>query len=991
MDDLLTPVSTTYLKPRNEPEPLFTEVKPASTASTQKKPPSISDKSTADEIIDALKSQPDYDTLISILNFLNNLKSASSNFSFSTPSPKSASIIHLLVSEIASNYWTLLLEGDIEDDTKGKTELPRDADLFLGCLRSLTGLNAVITQLRVLIQESRLGGKEERRADLSINTGILLSILSSILGSAQSISTIWSTSIKGISSVALQRVQCQKLVSILSNSQIVSIAAEALEVMGRDKVDDGVHWIADGLKYSTWMGNAIVSWVHSSPEPDGMAFACELFQKSLSLHHSETLIRIAINGLLLSKRNSISTFIQLALSQHRTSKKVFHILLQHLSQKYLNRLSLEDTHPDDKVSAVAGLLTEVALNDETKRDVLISWCASSSGAGVGDGVGIRRAVVAALARDREAITTVLEKSIAQFGDELYIRHSAMLQQDAHTQILLLAAGYVHRVSPMKLTLLMRLGTYMNTISNRIGSTQPRAQFLGLVVGESLSALIDDKKQRLDFKMEQTETEEAQQLKNLTKVSDPVGPIDPILFDHAIETVPQKRKPSTPSEALQKKAKQKKKPVVSEPKPKAIIEEIESSEEDDDLAPYSKDSDPEDSDDDATLVQRNKPKPPVYIRDLISYFRDSESYDKQLLSLQTAPILIRRKANYGTEVSFHADELAGLLVGIQDKFEIENFDDLRLHSMLALVVSQPKTMAPWFARTFFEGDYSLHQRTSILVTLGLSARELAGFEVSQYQSAAAFPSKRLPEKMEQLYIGSGNDSSSLLSSQLKALPSTALENISQSLTSSFLAPLAAEAADANTGPDILKLQSFTARYKSKSSSKPRMRAIPNTTAALLATSFFSPLTAHFQVALRSAKPIILNHALLALYLQTLGVVVHAAGPSTLSLPQLTAELWDLLLGVRVHVFGDLGAMKGWLVAMASLLEVNGGDMRRLCETQGREVIETREWVAMVFEKTRGEDGGEENEVKMLAAGVLIRLGEAIERYQALLMGDLVGFQ
>ncbi|SCO79437.1 related to TEL2 Protein involved in controlling telomere length and position effect [Fusarium oxysporum] len=988
MDDLLTPVSTTYLKPRNEPEPLFTEVKPAS---TQKKPASISDKSTPDEIIDALKSQPDYDTLISVLNFLNNPKSASSNFSFSTPNPKTASIIHLLVSEIASNYWTLLLEGNIEDDAKGKTELPRDADLFLGCLRSLTGLNAVITQLRVLIQESRLGGKEEKRVDLSINAGILLSILSSIIGSARSIPTMWSSSTKGISNAALQRVQCQKLASILTNGQIVSIAAEALEAMGRDQVDDGVHWIADGLRYSRWVGNAIVSWVHSSPEPDGMTFACELFQKSLSLHHSETLIKIAIDGLLLSKRNSISTFIQLALSQHRTSKKVFHILLQHLSQKYLNRLSLEDTHPDDKVSAVARLLMEVALNDETRRDVLINWCASSSGAGVGDGVGIRRAVVAALAQDREAITAVLEKSIAQFGDELYIRHSAMLQQDAHAQILLLAAGYVHRVSPMKLTLLMRVGTYMNTISNRIGSTQPRAQFLGLVVGESLSALIDDKKQRLDFKMEQTETEEAQQLKSLTKVSDRVGPIDPILFDHAIETVPQKRKPSTPSEALQKKAKQKKKPVVTEAKPKAIIEEIDSSEEDDDLAPYSKDSDPEDSDDDATLVQRNKPKPPVYIRDLISYFRDSESYDKQLLALQTAPILIRRKANYGTEVSFHADELAGLLVGIQDKFEIENFDDLRLHGMVALVVSQPKTMAPWFARTFFEGDYSLHQRTSILVTLGLSARELAGFEVSQYQSAAAFPSKRLPEKMEQLYIGSGNDSSTLPSSQLKALPSTALENISQSLTSSFLAPLAAEAADANTGPDILKLQSFTARYKSKSSSKPRMRAIPNTTAALLATSFFSPLTAHFQVALRSAKPIILNHALLALYLQTLGIVVHAAGPSTLSLPQLTAELWDLLLGVRVHVFGDLGAMKGWLVAMASLLEVNGGSMRRLCETQGREVMETREWVAMVFEKTRGEDGGEENEVKMLAAGVLIRLGEAIERYQALLMGDLVGFQ
>lgn len=536
---------------------------------------------------------------------------------------------------------------------------------------------------------------------------------------------------------------------------------------------------------------------------------------------------------------------------------------------------------------------------------------------------------------------------------------------------------------------------MTTISNRIGSSQARAQFLGLVVGESLSALIDDNKKRLDFKMEETETEEAQQLKSLTKVSDAIEPIEPILSDPATETLTQSRKSTTKPKPLQKKQKQKKKkPLIAEVKPKAIIEEIGSSdEEDDDLAPYSKDSDPEDSDDDATLVERNRPKPPVYIRDLITFFRDSESYDKQKLALQTAPVLIRRKANYGTEVSYHADELAGLLVGIQDKFEMDDFQDLRLQGMVALVVSQPKTMAPWFARTFFEGDYSLSQRTSILITIGLSARELAGFEVSQYQSAAAFPSKRLPEKMEQLYLepASNSNTNVLPASQLKALPPNALDSISQSLTSSFLAPLAAEAADANTGPDILKLQSFTARYKSKTKFKPRVRAIPNTTAALLASSFFSPLTAHFQVALRSAKPIILNPALLALYLQALGIIVHAAGPSTLSLPQLTAELWDLLLGVRVHVLGDLGAMKGWLVAMASLLEVNGGDMRRLCEVQGREVMETREWVAMVFERTRGEDGGEENEVKMLAAGVLIKLGEAIEKYQALLMGDMIGFQ
>lgn len=563
-------------------------------------------------------------------------------------------------------------------------------------------------------------------------------------------------------------------------------------------------------------------------------------------------------------------------------------------------------------------------------------------------------------------------------------------------MLLLSAGYISRLSPIRLRIIVRSGSYLSAISNRIASTQARARFLGLVVGESLSTLMDDKTQKLDFHMDETETEEAKWLKSLTGVFDEVGSIEPILKTETSGLPPVRREnrpPQKPTQKQKPKPKSKSEPSISTIKPIAIIEEIDSSDDsEEDLVPYAKDSDPEDSDDDATLVQRNKPKAPVYIRDLILYLRDTESFDKQNLALQSAPVLIRRKANFGTEVSSHAEELAGLFVGLQDKFDIDEFNDLKLQGMMALIVAQPKSMAPWFSRTFFEGDYSLSQRTQVLVAIGLSARELAGFETSEYQSSASFPSKRLPEKIEQLYLGSTtNQSQANPSSRLKALPSTALDTITQSLTSSFLEPLAAKAADATTGPDILKLSTFTARYKSKTNkAKPRVRSIPNTTAALIADSFFYPLTAHFQVALRSSKPVILNPALLALYLQTLGVIIHAAGPSTLSLPQLTSELWNLLLAVRTHTQDDMGALKGWLVAMASLLEVNDGNMRRLCETQGREVVETREWASAVFNRIRGEDGGEENEVKMLSAGVLIKLGEAIEKYQALLMGNMIGF-
>lgn len=277
MDDLLTPVSTTYLKPRIEPQQLLTEVKP------DIQHEKITSISTPDEALDALKSQPDYDTLVTVLKFLNDDRPTSDGFSFQTPNPKSAAIVHLLVSEIAPNYYTLLVEGAAEHD--GSEEQPH-VELLLRCLRSSTGLNATMTQIRAHIQEARLGGKEEKRIDIALNLGILLDMTASLLRGLESIRAIWASSVKQLTNADLQRVQSQKLGSLLTNGQIVSVSAEALEIVGRDRVRDDSRWIADGLAYSRWIGNSIVSWVKSSPVDEEATFCADVFQKSLSLHHS---------------------------------------------------------------------------------------------------------------------------------------------------------------------------------------------------------------------------------------------------------------------------------------------------------------------------------------------------------------------------------------------------------------------------------------------------------------------------------------------------------------------------------------------------------------------------------------------------------------------------------------------------------------------------------------------------------------------------------
>lgn len=983
MDDFLTPVSTTYLKSKDEVAPVDTrqpaaKIKPAATVVT-----------SLEEAIDTLKNQPDYDTLTSTLRFLCDKAESVAG----KPSPQTAAVVHLLVTEITPNYWTLLLESCPASAGNGPPLPDSDVGLLLRCLSSVTGLNAVLAHIKALITEFQHRRQDVSSQDIRLHLQIFLDLTAAILAGPESVHEIWTVSVQKLADAALRKMQSQTFNALIASSRVLSVASEASAFLGSDNIKPGTKFIADGAEYTKWLALNIASWAKKASTELDFRSCSEVLQRSLSLGYQNALIKSLIDQLLLQSGANPDLFTQVCLHQPATAKKFMQNLLDYLAQKFLGSVSLQDASENQQVASVAGIISKVVHDDQTRKSFLISWCTSSSGAGLGDDIGIRRAVLAALASDREAISSVLEKSLNQFGDQLYIKHAAILQQEVHTQILLLAAGYVSRLAPIRLTMLVRSGAYMSGISNRIASTQERTRILGMVVGEALSTLVDKGKNKLDFHMDEMETGEIEALKSLTSISDSVSSFE------SLQMPVQRRETSVssvPFQGQKHQAKPKRKPAVKASTatnlPKAIIEEIDSSDDDDELVPYAKGSDPEDSDDDAELVQRNKPKPPVYVRDLISYFRDAENYDKQKLALQTAPTLVRRKANYGTEVKDHAVELAEILVGLQDKFELEDFSEIQLEGMVALIVAQPQSMAPWFSRTFFEGDYSLSQRTAILISIGLAAREIAGFDTGTFKSSANFPSKQLPEKIQQLYLDSGGGQSELSDGrQLKALPPNAIESMSQALTADFLAPVAATAADSATGPDVLKLQSFTARYKRKTSAKPRVRAIPNTTASLLAQSFFSPLTAHFQVALRSSRRVVLNPAMLALYLQTLGIIVNSAGPTTLSLPQITSELWDLLLGVRVHVLEDLGALKGWLVAMAALLQVNGDDMRRLCEDHGRAIFETREWVGGVFERIRGDDnGGQESDVKMLAAGVLIKLGEAVERYQSLLMGDMAGF-
>lgn len=111
-------------------------------------------------------------------------------------------------------------------------------------------------------------------------------------------------------------------------------------------------------------------------------------------------------------------------------RKVLFTVLKIFSQDYLNRLGDCDSESSRPlISATAAAISSITGSNEGLRSHLVEWLTNSSGAGLGEGVGIRRVVLAVVSQDKDSIVAVLEKSISQFGDQLYIKHSPTLQQE----------------------------------------------------------------------------------------------------------------------------------------------------------------------------------------------------------------------------------------------------------------------------------------------------------------------------------------------------------------------------------------------------------------------------------------------------------------------------------------------------------------------------------------------------------------------------------
>jgi len=276
MDEFMTAVSTTY-REKDKP-PMVEERSPKHQVKATINSP--------EDALQVLREEPDYTSLTAALRFLARGVSRKSNtFNVAVPSPIGAQIVRALANDIASNYWTLLKEDGSHRSRQGKGLSGLQA--FIQCLRSITGLNAVLLRLRGLSSEAKSEKKEVKRPDIAANLKITLELLCALLDDHDSPRQIWTSTAAGADSSARRGPLTLEFLTLLGCGRVTSWAAEAedlLKAAGKG-AEGGSFWVTNGAEYSPWLARSICQWISCEIPTEDIKMCSHLLAETLRLGH----------------------------------------------------------------------------------------------------------------------------------------------------------------------------------------------------------------------------------------------------------------------------------------------------------------------------------------------------------------------------------------------------------------------------------------------------------------------------------------------------------------------------------------------------------------------------------------------------------------------------------------------------------------------------------------------------------------------------------
>ena len=274
MPDLLIPLQT---RSRSEMERADDHLVRVETQ--QAKNPVFAVKSPEDAL-EALRSKPDYATLVSTLRWLKMTDPRLDGFNIKKPSPKAAQIIFALINDIVPDYWLIL-----------NSENSQEKMLLVQCLSSIAGIGAMTSRLRLLLPLLRDCQKPAEFTAISKSQPVetLLDLLETVLTEQNLITGIWNDIDDCDLSSSQKSLQWKEFTSLVASGKLLSVVSEVNLTLG--DLNPGIKagsWVGDGSQYAAWLGRRMQSAAKALKKDDieGQKALSQLLSKGLTLGYT---------------------------------------------------------------------------------------------------------------------------------------------------------------------------------------------------------------------------------------------------------------------------------------------------------------------------------------------------------------------------------------------------------------------------------------------------------------------------------------------------------------------------------------------------------------------------------------------------------------------------------------------------------------------------------------------------------------------------------
>lgn len=485
---------------------------------------------------------------------------------------------------------------------------------------------------------------------------------------------------------------------------------------------------------------------------------------------------------------------------------------------------------------------------------------------------------------RPLLIQVLKELLETWGNSSAVRHAPLEQQCYISKAILVCLAHLGEPELQGIRDDL-LASMMAGVKCRLDSSLPPVRRLGMIVAEVISSRIHPEGPPLKFQYE--EDEMSREMLALATpwsadaCSSEIGgsSLAPVATETPVET-PEKTMGND----------------VPPAQPQGSDSELDS---DDEFIPYDMSGDKD----------LKSSKEPLYIRDCLEALATSEDMERWEAALKVLEGMVYRSPEATREVSV---ELAKVLLHLEEKTCVADFEQLRQRALVAVTVTDPERVAKYLTSQFYGLNYSLRQRMDILDVLVLAAQALSRPRSLQRPSQHGPP-------------GSG----------ILCSPALAISRPGNAVVPDWQVVVEE------------RIKSKTRRF-SKGCPRRELSGGPNEFNSV-AGCFFFPLLQHFDRPLVTFDLLGDDQLVLGRLAHTLASLMYLAVNTTVAVPMGKALL-EFVWALRFHV--DTYVRRGLLSAVSSvLLSV---PTERLLGDLPDELLEARSWLADVAEKDVDED-------------------------------------